>query len=116
MQRTAVHHIESNEFLGWLTKDNTSWVAQTIFGYTIARTESESEAEAVLQDRGLKYLQGVWQYYDKQDNTWHSCIIKSATEQKVIVTRTDDLGMEDPELYKMVTINSPTENELVKAS
>ncbi len=114
MDKIAVLHEESEEFLGWILKDTTSWVAQTIFGYTIARVETEHDAKKVLDEKGLHYLKGVWQYHDTSDNDWFSCVITNATEHKVTVIRTNELGLQVPEVYKMVTLLSPTENDLVK--
>jgi hypothetical protein len=88
----------------------------TIFGYLISRTHSEKAAIDVLQDVGPTYLKGTWQYYDKDDHDWFTCIIKQAFEQRVIVNRTNTLGFQDPDDYKQVVIEDPTENDLIKAT
>lgn len=107
---------DDNELLGFIVDDGSSWQALTIFGYQIARTEKRIEAEAILKEKGLTFLKGVWQYYDKDDHDWFPCVIKHAYEQKVIVNRTTTLGYQDPEDYKQVVIERPTENELNKSA
>tara|TARA_Y100001936_G_C15990953_1_gene622274 strand:+ start:180 stop:527 length:348 start_codon:yes stop_codon:yes gene_type:complete len=114
--KTPVHHEETDELLGYIVKDTTGWQAQTIFGITIARTEDQAAAEATLRERGLSYLTGVWQYLDKDDKDWHPCVLKEVYEKRVIVMRTNEMGYEDPDDYKRVIIEHPTEEVLVKAS
>lgn len=114
IKKHPIHHEESNELLGYVAKDTSGWRAQTIFGYDIARTASESEAEKLVRDRGLEFLMGVWQYLDPDDGKWHPCILKEAYEQRVSVIRTNFMGYQDPDDYKLVTIENPTETELVK--
>jgi hypothetical protein len=114
--KIALHRDEDNEFLGYVVEDGTSWQAQTIFGYTIARTQSRTDAEAVLYDRGLGFLMGTWQYYDKEDGDWFPCVIKEASELRVTVIRTNMMGYQDPDDYKLVVIEHPNENNLIKGS
>lgn len=113
-QKQPIRHKESNELLGFVTKDTTGWRAQTIFGYDISRTATEEEAEKLLREKGLSFLMGVWQYLDPDDGKWHPCILKEAYEQRVTVIRTNFMGYQDPDDYKIVTIENPTETELVK--
>lgn len=110
-----IHRKEDNELLGYIAQDVTGWQAQTIFGYGIARTQTRKAAEQVLYDRGLQFLTGVWQYFDKDDQDWHSCVLKEAYEHKVTVIRTNVLGYQDPDDYKQVTIENPSETNLIKA-
>ena len=107
---------DDNELLGFLVDDGSSWQALTIFGYQISRTETRKDAETILKDKGLEFLKGVWQYYDKDDKDWFPCVIKKAYEQRVIVNRTTTLGYQDPEDYKQVVIERPTENDLNKSA
>lgn len=114
--KIALHHKDSDELLGYVVKDAAAWQAQTVFGYVIERTETQAAAEAVLREQGQDYLKGIWQYYDKDDYDWYACTIKDATEQQVIVIRTNDLGYQDPKTVKFVTIKAPSEEKLVKSS
>jgi len=113
-QKQPIRHKESNELLGFVTKDTTGWRAQTIFGYDISRTATEEDAEKLLREKGLSFLMGVWQYLDPDDGKWHPCILKEAYEQRVTVIRTNFMGYQDPDDYKILTIENPTETELVK--
>lgn len=113
---TPLYREDDNVFLGLIEKDETSWLAQTIFGYTIARATSREEAEAILHERGTSYLKGVWQYYDKDDRDWFPCVIQGAHEQKVTVVRTNDLGYQDPDNYKHVILENPDDTTLLKMS
>lgn len=113
--RTPLYHVETKELLGFLLQDTTGWQAQTIFGYTIARTKSEDEAKKVLRDQGLSILKGVWHYYDGDDHQWYPCVLHDAQEHRVTVIRTNAMGYQDPETYKMYTIKDPSDNTLVKA-
>ncbi|MDB5162407.1 MAG: hypothetical protein JWO54_887 [Candidatus Saccharibacteria bacterium] len=116
IRKTPVFNEDDNALLGFIVDDGISWQALTIFGYQISRTMSRNEAVAVLNDEGVAYLKGLWQYYDKDDRDWFPCVIKQALEQRVIVNRTTALGYQDPEDYKQVVIENPTENDLVKSS
>ncbi len=115
-QKYAFHRKDDDEFLGYIVEDTSGWQAQTIFGYTIARTESREDAERILKEQGLMYLTGVWQYFDKEDGDWFPCIIKEAYEHRVIVIRTNEMGYQEPDDGKFVTIQKPTENVLIKSS
>jgi len=114
--KTPVYSIDDESHIGFVVDDGDSWQATTIFGYLISRTLTRKDAESILQDKGLTYLKGVWQYYDRDDQDWFSCVIKQAFEQRVIINRTNTLGYQDPEDYKQVVIENPTENDLIKAS
>ena len=107
---------DDNERLGFIVDDGLSWQALTIFGAQISRTETRKEAEDILKDKGLSYLLGTWQYFDKDDRDWFPCVIKEAYEHKVIVNRTNTLGYQDPDDYKQVVLENPTENDLIKSA
>lgn len=113
--RTPLYRKDDNELLGFIANENNSWVAQTIFGYTIERTTSEKDAQRVLQNQGLSFLMGVWQYLDTDENDWFSCVIKEANEHQVTVIRTNSMGSQAPDTYKLFTIKNPSENNLVKS-
>ena len=115
-EKTPYFREDDNELLGFIAHDGTSYQALTIFGAQISRSATRVEAENILRDRGLTYLMGIWQYYDKEDKDWFPCVIKEAYEHKVIVNRTTELGFQDPDDYKQVLLEDPTENDLVKAS
>lgn len=114
-QNTPIYN-DDELFVGFVAQVNGAWQALTIFGYQIALTQDRKDAEAILQADGLSYLKGVWQYYDKQDNDWHFCIIKEAYEHKVVVDRTTSLGFQDPNIFKQTVIENPTENTLIKSA
>jgi len=114
--KTPFYDEDTREFLGFIVEDSDSWQVQTIFGYLIARTDTQKEAERTLYGVGLTYLKGVWQYYDKEDKDWFPCVIKKAYEHQVIVNRTNTLGFQDEDNFKQVVIDDPTESDLVKSS
>jgi len=114
--KTPLYRADDNELLGFVGQDSTHFLALTIFGYQIARTDTRSEAENILREKGLSFLMGVWQYYDTEDRDWFPCVIKEAYEQRVIVERTNALGYLDPDDRKHVVIKNPTENTLVKSA
>jgi hypothetical protein len=116
MIKNALHHEENDAFLGYVVKDGTGWQAQTVFGYIIARTLSEKDAEAVLRAEGMTYLAGIWQYYDAEEHDWFPCTIKDANEHIVTVIRTNALGYQEPETYKLYVIEEPTEEKLIKSA
>lgn len=115
MQRIPIIREDDGELLGYVAEEKSGWLAQTLFGYAFARSDSRVAAENAVRTEGLSILQGVWQYYDKQDKQWHACILKEAYPNRVIVIRTNEMGYEDPDDYKRVTITEPTETNLVKA-
>jgi hypothetical protein len=114
-QKTPIHREDDGELLGFVVQDSSSWQAQTIFGYLIERTTNKVAAEAVVRERGLAFLMGVWHYLDKDDDDWHACVLKEAYEHQVTVLRTTAMGYQDPDDYKIVTINDPSETNLVKS-
>lgn len=114
--KTPLYSEDDNKFLGFVVGDGTGWQALTIFGYLIAHATSRQEAEDVLNELGPTYLQGVWQYYDTDDSDWFYCVIKKAYEQSVIVNRTNALGYQDPDDYKQVEIDAPSEINLIKST
>jgi hypothetical protein len=114
MAKIPVIREDDGELLGVVDRDKTSWMAQTIFGYTFARAESQAAAEDVVRSEGLQVLQGVWHYYDREDRAWHPCVLKEAYEARVIVIRTNELGYQDLDHYKHVVITNPSDTNLVK--
>lgn len=116
MSNTPIYREDDHEHLGYVLRDDVGWQAQTIFGYTITRTETEKEAEQVVRERGLAFLTGMWQYFDKDDKDWFPCVIKEANPTRVIVIRTNVLGYQDPDEYKIVTLMKPTDEVLMKMS
>ena len=113
--RTPYYRADDKELLGFLAQDTVGWQAQTVFGYTISRTATEADAQRVLREQGLAILMGVWQYFDGDDHQWHSCVLKEAQEHRVTVIRTNAMGYQDPDDYKLYVIKDPTDNTLVKA-
>lgn len=113
--KTPVLRDENGELLGYIVRDTTSWQAQTIFGYTIARATTDTEARQVLLDQGAHFLHGLWSYYDKDDQSWQPCVIAQATDRHVTVIRTNELGYQDQASYKRTIISSPTDTVLIKA-
>jgi hypothetical protein len=112
----ALYREDDKEFLGYVTHENGSWVAQTVFGYAIARLQTEVEAERIVREKGLGYLLGVWQYFDKDEQQWFPCIIQEASEHRVTVIRTNEMGYQDPDTYKRVILKAPKEDTLIKTS
>ena len=111
-----IYREDDDEHLGYVARDDLGWQAQTIFGYTITRAETEAEAIRVVHERGLPFLAGVWQYLDADDKGWHECVIKEANPTRVVVIRTNAMGYQDPDDYKLVTLLKPTDEVLMKIS
>ncbi len=115
MTKIPIIREDDGEMLGFVEQSSTGWTAQTIFGYVFARSDKREAVEEAVRSQGLNILQGLWQYFDKDDNTWYPCILKEAYENKVTVIRTTAFGYQDPDDYKLVTLTNPTETNLVKA-
>lgn len=111
-----VVRVDDGELLGYVVDDGTSWRALSLFGYTIARFANRTDAEEIVHRNGLTFLTGMWQYYDKDDRDWHSCVIKEAYESRVIVIRTNEMGYQDPDVYKLYTVQNPSEENLIKVT
>jgi len=116
MNKTPLFQEDTRELLGFILHDAAGWEAQTIFGYSISRAKSKSEAEKIVHESGSEYLKGVWHYLDKDDEQWYPCVIKKAYEHQVTVARTNEMGYQDPSDYKLVTIDDPAETNLIKSS
>ena len=115
-EKIPINRKDDHELLGYVVNDHNSWVAQTIFGYTIERTTSQAAAEKVVKSRGLSFLSGVWQYLDPSDKEWHTCVIQEAFETQVKVMRTNAMGYEDPDDRKHYVVKHPSETTLIKVS
>ena len=115
MARIPIIREDDGEMLGCIEQSRKDWTAQTIFGYVFARSDKRDAVEEAVRSQGLIILQGLWQYFDKDDNEWYPCILKEVYENKVTVIRTTPLGYQDPDDYKIVTLADPTETVLIKA-
>jgi hypothetical protein len=115
MTKVPINREDDGELLGFVEQTSAGWTAQTIFGYVFARSDSQAAIEETVRSQGLIILQGVWNYFDKKDRAWHPCILKEVFENKVVVVRTNEMGYQEPETYKLVTITTPSETNLVKA-
>ncbi|HJP81361.1 MAG TPA: hypothetical protein VJ841_03145 [Candidatus Saccharimonadales bacterium] len=113
-ERTPIIREDDGELLGFIEPSGAGWQAETLFGYLISRTVDRAEAERVVREQGLSTLMGVWNYFDTDDQAWHPCVIKEASEQKLIVIRTNFMGYEDPDDYKHVVILNPNETKIAK--
>ncbi|MDN5274696.1 MAG: hypothetical protein JWP06_597 [Candidatus Saccharibacteria bacterium] len=114
-KKISVNREDDGELLGFISQDKESWDAQTIFGYSIERTETKLAAENIVRARGLAFLTGLWEYLDRDDHKWHPCILKEVYEHKVVIIRTTSMGYQDPDDYKMVTIKNPSDVNLIKS-
>ena len=115
LRKLPLHRISDKELLGYIVQDGTGWQAQTVFGYTIERTEDRASAERILREQGMSVLMGVWQYFDRDEQSWHACVLKEVQEHQVTVMRTNAMGYQDPDDYKKVTLERPTDSDLVRA-
>lgn len=115
MVKKPIIREDDGELLGFTEKGSAGWTAQTIFGYVFARSDNETAVEEAVRSQGLLVLQGLWQYFDKKDHAWHPCILKEVFETRVVVIRTNEMGYQDPDTYKLVTITAPNETNLIKS-
>jgi hypothetical protein len=115
IKKIPIRREDDGELLGFISQDNAGWDALTIFSYSIARVDSKEAAERIVREQGLSYLMGVWEYLDNEDHKWHACILKEAYDNRVVVIRTNAMGYQDPDDYKMVTIKNPSEVNLTKS-
>jgi hypothetical protein len=113
-EKYSINDEDDHELLGYVVQDSIGWVAQTIFGYPIARATNQAEAGKIVLGRGRTFLKGVWQYLDPDDQQWFPCIIKSATDNQVTVTRTNAMGMQEIDDSKLVIIRNPSELSIQK--
>ncbi len=113
-QRTPVIREDDGELLGYVCRESSGFTARTLFGYILARTESAESAEMIVRNEGLLVLKGMWRYYDSSEKEWFACILTEVFENKVIVTRTNELGYQDPAWHKVVTIKNPDDTILQK--
>lgn len=109
-----INNEDDHELLGFIVQDTAGWQAQTVFGYTLARTDDRTKAERIVREQGLSSLRGVWQYLDEDDQAWHPCVIKDANELQATVIRTNALGFIEIDDGKLVIIKNPSELNLQK--
>ena len=114
-ERIPIIREDDGELLGFIEHSAAGWKAETLFGYLISRTVDRAEAEHIVREQGLSILMGVWNYFDMDDQAWHPCVIKEASERKLVVIRTNFMGYEDPDDYKRVVIVNPDETKIAKA-
>lgn len=114
LERIPVLNAEDGTMYGFVAKQANGWVALLRFGYPIARTATRDEAENVLRNESGVILNGVWQYYDKDDKDWFPCILKKIQDHKVTVARVNDMGYTDVMDDKRVELIHPDETVLIK--
>ena len=110
----AINDEDDGDLLGFIVQNAVGWQAQTVFGYPISRASSQVEAAKIVHQKGRNYLKGVWQYLDDDDGSWYPCVIKSANELQVTVTRTSPMGFQEINDSKLVIIRDPSELNLQK--
>lgn len=115
MTKIPIIRQDDGELLGYVEKEKSGWSAQTIFGYIFARASDQASVEETVRSQGLNILQGLWNYYDKQEKAWFPCILKEVFPGRVIVIRTNVMGYQTPDDYKLVSITNPQETDLVKS-
>jgi hypothetical protein len=115
MSKIPIIREDDGELLGFVEKAPAGWAAMTIFGYVFARADNQAAVEEAVRSQGLNILQGVWQYFDKKDKAWHPCILKEVYEHKVIIITTNEMGYQDIDTSRRLTIVNPTETTLVKS-
>lgn len=115
MTKIPIIRQDDGELLGYVEKETSGWSAQTIFGYVFARDATQAAVEEVVRMQGLSILQGLWQYYDKDERKWFPCVLKEVFPTRVIVIRTNAMGYQDPDFYKLVSIQHPQDTDLVKS-
>ena len=112
--KDPVNDDDDGDLLGFTVEDSVGWQAQTVFGYPIARASSQGEAAKIIRERSRGFLKGVWQYLDDNEGSWYPCVIKSANELQVTVTRTNAMGFQEINDSKLVIIRNPSELNLQK--
>lgn len=115
MTKIPIIRQDDGELLGYVEKETTGWSAQTIFGYVFARDTTQVSVEEAVRSQGLSILQGLWHYYDKEERAWFPCVLKEVFPNRVIVIRTNAMGYQDSDAYKLVSISHPQETDLVKS-
>ena len=113
--KIPINRDDDDELLGFIIQDKIGWIAQTIFGYEIARANDQTAATRIVREQGLSFLTGTWQYLGPDDRGWYPCVLREVYEHRVVVMRTNKLGHPDPDDYKVVTIKEPTELNLAKS-
>lgn len=108
-EKIPVIREDDGELLGYISQETSGWAARTVFGYIIARSSKREDADATVRAQGLNVLKGIWRYYDSDEHDWFTCVLKEVYENRVVVTRTNDLGYEDDSHYKRVVLKYPSE-------
>ena len=114
-ERIPINRPDDGELLGYVAYGSGSWQAQTVFGYTFARSSDREQIEQTVRDQGLQVLKSTWQYLDPDDGQWHPCVLKDVAPQQVTVIRTNAMGYQDPETVKHVVIRHPDDTKLIKS-
>jgi len=81
------------ERLGWIRPDGESFVALDALGREVTGAVDWLAAEEALEERGLRWLAGLWQL-DLADGTRERVRIVEVTPQRVVV-KVDDFGAAD---------------------
>lgn len=105
---------DSGEKLGYICREHAAWKAMTVFGYVLARTTTQGAAESIIRTECKAALGGMWRYQDS-DHEWYACILKEVFENRVVIIRTNERGIQESSNYKLVTIREPNETNFVKA-
>jgi hypothetical protein len=108
-----VLHQDSGEIIGYVRQDKSGWSGSTVFKYVLGRADTMEDAMRIVTEHAYRSGTATWQYFDTDDNAWHSCIMKEVYEDRVVVLRTNDMGYHSHALYKIITIENPDDTKLI---
>jgi hypothetical protein len=95
------HRRDDGELLGWIRPDaGDAWVAIDVLGRAASGPVDWLEAEAVLEERGLAWLGGVWLL--ERDGAGPQRVRLAEVSTDGVALHVDDLGAIDRAVARMV--------------
>lgn len=93
------HRRDDGELVGWIVPSGDEWVPVDLFGRAVSRPLDWLDAEAALEERGIRFLADVWML-ERDGATPLRVRIVEVTPDRAgvpgrVVVQTDDFGAID---------------------
>ncbi|HKT56386.1 MAG TPA: hypothetical protein VJR25_06415 [Microbacterium sp.] len=90
------HRRDDGELIGWIRPQGDDWVPVDLFGREVAEPIDWLDAEAVLEERGIRWLADIWML-EREDAAPLRVRIVEVTPDRGgvagrVVVQTDDFG------------------------
>ena len=86
------HRREDGELLGWIRPSGSDWLAVDVLGRELTGAIEWLDAEAALEEHGIRWLADPWILEDGSDGPLRVRIVEVVPEGDRITVKVDDFG------------------------